>query len=247
MIGMQSAARGAVILNRRGLYALLAALFVIASAAAPRPALSADPGMTKNELYTLVEDARLSLERLMTAPEGENFKRYLSQARGVLIIPELVKGGLIVGAEGGSGVLLVRGTDGTWSAPAFYTLAAGSIGLQIGVQVSEVAFTVMTESAIESLLGSEFKLGADVSVAVGPIGAGVEASSTTNIRADIYAFSRAAGLFGGGALKGAKIFSRKEWNNTYYGAPAPARAVVIERKFFNPQADKLRKTLATSP
>ena len=194
----------------------------------------------------LVEESRISLERIMSSPDSEDFQRYLNNARGVLIMPELIKGGFILGAEGGSGVLLVRGADGTWSAPAFYSLAAGSIGLQAGVQVSEVVFMVMTESAVESLLGSEFKLGADASVAVGPLGAGVEASSTTNIGADIYAFSRAVGLFGGGAFEGAKLFTRQDWNDEYYGAPATPRSVVIDRQFFNPQAEKLRDALPKS-
>ncbi len=191
----------------------------------------------------LVEEARFSLERLAGDPAMPELKKFLSEARGVLIIPELIKGGFILAGEGGSGVLLVRGADGTWSAPAFYTLGAASIGLQIGAQVSEIVFTIMTDSAIEALLGSEMKLGADASVAMGPLGGGIKASTTTNIGIDIYAFSRTAGLFGGGALEGAKLFSRQEWNDEYYGAGTTARAVVIERKFFNPQADKLRAAL----
>lgn len=191
----------------------------------------------------LVEEARFSLERLAGDPAMPEFKKFLSEARGVLIIPELIKGGFILAGEGGSGVLLVRGADGTWSAPAFYTMGAASIGLQIGAQVSEIVFTIMTDSAIEALLDSEMKLGVDASVAIGPLGAGIKASTTTNFGIDIYAFSRTAGLFGGGALEGAKLFSRQEWNDEYYGAGATARAVVIERKFFNPQADKLRAAL----
>ncbi|HSR71739.1 MAG TPA: lipid-binding SYLF domain-containing protein, partial [Kiloniellales bacterium] len=151
--------------------------------------------------------------------------------------------GFIVGAEGGSGVLLVRGSDGSWSPPAFYTLAAGSIGLQIGGQVSEVVFTLMNDGAVNAMLKNEVKLGADASVAIGPIGAGVEASTTTNLREDIIAFSRAVGLFAGGAFEGAKLISRENWNAEYYGAAASPKAIVVDRKFFNPQADKLRQAL----
>lgn len=194
----------------------------------------------------LVAKSRFTIERLLSDPEFFNLKRYIDQSRGVLIIPELVKGGFIVGGEGGSGVLMVRGSDGTWSSPAFYTLAAGSIGLQIGGQVSEVVFTLMNDGAVNSMLGDEFKLGADASVAVGPIGAGLEASTTTNFNQDIYAFSKSVGLFGGGALEGAKIFERTEWNEAYYGKGATPKTIVFERRFSNPDADRLRASLLGS-
>ena len=134
-------------------------------------------------------------------------------------------------------------TDGTWSSPAFYTLAAGSFGLQFGGQVSEVVFTLMTEGAVQALLANEVKLGVDASIAIGPFGLGLEASTTTNLDADIYAFAKTVGLFGGGSLEGAKLFSRDSWNDTYYGASASPRAVVIERAFFNPQAEQLRSAV----
>ncbi len=188
-----------------------------------------------------VEESRFSIERMLVDPSLPELKDYVARARGLLIVPELIKGGFILGAEGGSGVLMVRGGDGSWSAPAFYTLAAGSIGFQAGGQVSEVVFALMNQGAVEALLGNEFKLGADASVALGPFGKGVEASTTTNLGADIYAFSRAVGLFGGGAIEGAKLFARKSWLEEYYGPGATPQAVVIERKFFNPQAEKLRK------
>jgi lipid-binding SYLF domain-containing protein len=196
-----------------------------------------------SETEDIVDASRLSLDRLLRDKDMANFRSVLSRARGVLIVPELVKGGFIVGAEGGTGVFLVRGADGTWSPPAFYTLAAGSLGLQIGVQVSEVVFTLMNEGAVNALMKNEVKLGADLSVTAGPLGAGVEASTTTNMDADIYAYSHSAGLFGGGALEGAKIIVRKKLNAAYYGSPAPVRDIVINRKFFNPQADPLRKLL----
>ncbi len=191
----------------------------------------------------LVAESRFSIERLLNDPNLPDLKTYVKNARGVLIIPELVKGSFFVGAEGGSGVLMVRGSDGTWSSPAFYTLAAASFGLQIGGQVSEVVFTLMNDGAVQALLANEFKLGVDASAAVGPFGLGIEASTTTNLDADIYAFARTVGLFGGGSLEGAKLFSRDSWNDTYYGASASPRAVVIERAFFNPQAEQLRSAV----
>jgi len=191
----------------------------------------------------LVEKSRFSVERVLADPDMQKLKSIVQQARGVVIIPQLVKGGFIVGAEGGSGVFMARSADGSWSSPAFYTLAAGSFGLQIGGQVSEVVFVLMTDGAVEALLGNELKLGVDAGVAIGPLGMGLEASTTTNLGADIYAFSKSVGLFGGVAFEGAKLISRNSWNDAYYGAPAPARAVVIEQLFFNAQAERLRHAL----
>jgi lipid-binding SYLF domain-containing protein len=217
---------------------LLAITACIALAvAAPHPA-KAD--VTAEEL---VDESRFTAERMMTDPEMPEPRQVVEKARGVLIIPELVKGGFFVGAEGGSGVLMVRGSDGTWSSPAFYTLIAGSIGLQFGGQVSEAIFALMNDGAVEAFMGSEFKLGGDVSVAVGPLGRGIEASTTTNLDKDVYAYSRAVGLFGGGSLEGAKILNRQDLNDAYYGAAAPSREIVLERKFINRDADALRKAL----
>ena len=191
----------------------------------------------------LVETSRFVAERLLADKEFFELEKYLSRAKGVLIVPELIKGGFIVGGEGGSGILMVRGSDGSWSNPAFYTLAAASIGLQIGGEVQEVVFTLMNDGAVNAILSNEFKLGADASVAIGPIGAGLEASSTTNLDADIYAFSKAVGLFGGGALEGAKIFERESWNSEYYGTAVSPRSIVVDRRHYNPHADRLRSAL----
>ncbi len=201
----------------------------------------ARPVLAASLAEELVEESRFSIERMLKDDELPQLKRYVTNARALLIIPELVKGAFIVGAEAGSGVLMVRGNDGTWSPPAFYTLVAGSIGLQIGGQVSEVVFTVMNDGAVEALLRSEVKLGADLSFALGTVGKGLEASTTTNLSADIFAFSKAIGAFGGGALEGAKLFARKKLNEEYYGAGATPRAIVIERGLNNPQAENLRR------
>lgn len=191
----------------------------------------------------LVTTARFALERFIEDPEELPLNDYLANAKGVFIVPTLVRGGLLLGAEGGTGVLLVKGSDGSWSPPAFYTLAAGSIGLQIGGEVSEAIFTLMSEDAVAAMLASEFKLGGDLSVAIAHKGAGLKASTTTNWKADIYAFSKSVGLFGGGSLEGAKIFERTALNQEYYGGSPTPEAIVLERRFSNGQSDKLRAAL----
>jgi lipid-binding SYLF domain-containing protein len=196
-----------------------------------------------SEPEQLVDKSRLTIEAMLSDPEMAELQNYVKLAKGVLIFPQIIKGGFILGGEGGSGVFLVKGKDGSWSPPAFYTLAAASIGLQIGGQVSQVVLTVMNDGAVDAVLKSQFKLGADASVAVGPVGGGIEASTTTNLGLDVYAFSKNQGLFGGGALEGAVIVKRETWNGVYYGGQPTPRDIVIGRKVANPKADGLRAAL----
>ncbi len=191
----------------------------------------------------MVEKSRVTLMKLMDDPNVSELKGYMSEAKAVFIVPSLVKGAFIIGAEGGSGVLMVKGPDGTWSSPAFYTLAAASFGLQAGGSASEVIFTLMNWGAVDAIITSSAKLGGDLSIALGPVGKGVEASTTTNFDADVYAFSTAVGIFAGGALEGGAFIERTSWNDQYYDAFAPSRAIVIDRKFYNGHADSLRSLL----
>ena len=222
-------------LHRIWLAALVIASALILATARPAGAVS--------EPEILVDKATLTLEKLMVDPNMSELRNYIEHAQGVLIVPQLFRGGLIIGGQGGSGVLLVKGSDGSWSSPAFYTLGGASFGLQIGGEMSEVVFTIMNEGAVDALINSQFKMGADASVSVGPIGKGIEASTTTNFSDDIYAFSKSVGLFGGGVLEGSAIVKRTAWNELYYAAGADPEKILIDRKYFNPHADKLRASL----
>jgi lipid-binding SYLF domain-containing protein len=204
----------------------------------------AAPALAQEEQQALVDKARISLNALRNDPDHPNLKATLARAKAVLIIPSLLKAGFLIGGEGGSGVLLVRNANGEWSPPAFYTLASGSIGLQIGAQDAEVLFTVMTDKGLRQVLKNEFKMGADASVALGPIGGGVEASTTLNMGADIYAFSKTRGAFAGGSFEGSYIKPRAEWNKLYYGQAVGVEDIVLNGKASNPGADTLRQTLA---
>ena len=226
--------------RRRSLLAVagfvLSVTFLLALVVAP-------PARAVTEQEHLVNEAQLTLEKLLSDENLGNMPDFLNRARAVYIIPALFKGGFVLGAEGGKGVLLAKGTDGTWSSPAFYIMAGGSIGLQIGGQVSEVVLTIMNDEALRAILEDNFKMGGDLSVAVGPLGAGIEAGTTSNFDADVYAFSHAVGLFGGGSLEGSAIFTDEEDNQTYYGNAAPPEAILLERRFNNPQSEPLRKLL----
>jgi len=187
----------------------------------------------------IVDAATHSVDTFTIDPDMKWFRENMINAKGVLIVPQLIKGGLIIGGSGGSGVLLVRGEGNIWSDPAFYTMGSGTVGLQIGVEVSEIILMIMTDKGVDALLTSSFKLGGDVSIAAGPIGAGAKAQT-----ADIFAFSRTKGIYGGVNIEGAVLKTRNDWNHDYYGSETSPRNILIERSATKPHADELRNAVA---
>ncbi|WP_193184659.1 lipid-binding SYLF domain-containing protein [Nisaea sediminum] len=219
--------------------------FTIFAALLLATALLAGPARAGDSPALTVEKARLTLQDLTTDPNVVGpVADYLKKAKGVLIIPELVKAGLIVGGEYGTGVLVARTGPGNWSDPAFYSLTAGSIGLQIGVEAKQILLVVMTEKGLNSLMSDQLKFGADASVAVGTIGGGVGASSAGSLGADFIAFAKSKGLFGGGALDGAVIKTQPEQNEAFYRTAASPKQILIERRFTSAEADGLRNALS---
>lgn len=214
-----------------------------AAAASPAALLGARLALALTPQQELIEKSRLTFEKLITSIEFGELPGYTKQAKAVMIFPELYKGGFILGAEGGRGILAVRNSGG-WSQPAFYTLAAGSLGLQIGGQVSEVVLTIMSDKALNAVIGDQLKFGGDMSIAVGPIGKGIGADTTTNFQADVYSFAKTAGLFGGVSFEGAGILKDDKWNAAYYGEGAYPRGIVLEGKFRNPNTQGLLNSLS---
>lgn len=211
--------------------------------AAPAALFGARAALALTKQQELVEKARLTFEKLITSIEFGELPGYTKKAKAIMIFPELYKGGFILGAEGGKGVLVVR-RGGNWSQPAFYDLAAGSLGLQIGGQVSEVVLTIMSDKALNAVIDDQLKFGGDMSIAVGPIGKGIGADTTTNFQADVYSFAKTAGLFGGVSFEGAGILKDDKWNAAYYGQGATARGVALEGKYKNPNAQGLLNSLS---
>jgi lipid-binding SYLF domain-containing protein len=204
------------------------------------------PAQASSEEQQLVDQARIAVEKLRADPTLPSFPALLSQAKAVLVAPELVKAGFIFGGEGGLGVLLVRNPEtGEWSPPAFYTMAAASVGLQIGVQVSKVMFLIMTDGGLSAWMSDKLTLGADASIAAGPMGAGIEAGTTFNADVDIYSFAQTKGLFGGLSFEGAVLVPDDDANEAYYGKAVTARGVVILGEVENSAADDLREALAS--
>ncbi len=175
---------------------------------------------------------------------GTGFNNLLSTAKAVVVVPKLVKGGFIVGGEIGKGVMIAKTADGGWGSPAFVRLAAASIGLQIGGSVSEVAFTIMTDKGLDALLKNQFKFGAGVDAALGPVGGSVEASTTTELGADIYAFATSQGLFAGGSFDGTVIDQLEEVNKSFYGSGLPVKELIFDPGPAAGRATTLREALA---
>ena len=193
----------------------------------------------------LVARATDTVEGFRTDPALVRFSGYMRGARGIVVLPSVVKAGFVGAAEVGNGVLLARGADGTWSDPAFYTLGAASFGLQIGIQYTEMVFILKSDRAVRSVIEHQGKLGADLGLSVGLVGAGMEASTTTNLGVDIVALTNSIiGAYGGASFEGAVLARRMDLNPAYYGAGATPQAIVIERTLRNPGADPLKAALA---
>ena len=204
------------------------------------------PALAQQDQQQTVNGALSTIERMKSdANFKEAFQPKLDQARAVLIIPSLYKGGFIFGGQYGNGVLLAKGADGNWSYPAFYTMEGGSFGLQIGLESTSVLFMIMTDKGLNAVLSNQFKFGADAGITFVIIGAGVGASTTTNLGADIYAFSFSGiGLYGGLSLEGTVLAARESWDAAYYHSNVASRAIIFDGTVSNPQADPLRDFLA---
>lgn len=167
------------------------------------------------------------------------FQQNVTRAKGIFIVPQMLRGGFIIGGSGGSGLLLAQDySTGEWSYPAFYTMGSVSFGLQIGADASELILMVMTNKGLDAMLSTEFKLGGDVAVAAGPVGASAKAQT-----ADILAFGRSKGAFGGISIEGAVITPRDAWNSDYYGKPVRPVEILMRRTVTNPEADQLREAM----
>jgi lipid-binding SYLF domain-containing protein len=225
-------------LTRRGTARLLAGACAVAFVVQPIAALA------DARRQALVDDALAAAKKVVESSDFPDAPRMLKEARAVLIVPNMVQGGFIIGAAGGRGVLLTRAGAGDWSYPAFYGMGSGSIGLQIGAKVSEVIFIIRSEKGLQAILDSRYKFGAEAGLTVATIGGGAAGATTAAAGADIVAFSKATGLFAGAALEGSYLDPDNDWNQLYYGMGAKTRTIVMDRRYTNRGADPLRQYLA---
>jgi lipid-binding SYLF domain-containing protein len=197
----------------------------------------------QTEQQTLVDRSTLAVQDMLADPPESDARTLLRRSKGVMVCPRVFKAGFIFGGQGGGCIMVGRLATG-WTGPAFYGMGAGSFGLQIGIQDSEILFIILTEKGLHALLDSQFKIGADLGVAIATIGAGVSGSTTAAFNADIVAFARSRGLYAGVSLDGSMIGARSEWNQAYYGKPLAAQQIVLQGEGSNPGAEPLREMLA---
>lgn len=211
----------------------IAAALSLALANAPATA-----GDKRQEAIDLVEDAAETISYFSNDSAFEPMWSLADQAKAVVVIPESWRAGFMFGGSGGDAVMIARNKDGTWSQPTFFVVGSGSFGFQAGVEKSEIVLLVMTQRGMEHLLSTSVKLGADVSIAAGPIGAGAKAQTT-----DILAFSRSRGLYGGVSLEGAVLKTRKNFNKAYYAAEVSPAEIIYKNEVYNPTSAALQNSV----
>ena len=197
------------------------------------PAMATD----QSDAQGLIDRARITFGEFVGDKQYSWLKDHLKDAKGLLIYPQVLKGGFIVGGSGGTGVLVVRDENtNDWSQPAFYTIGSVTLGLQIGAEASQLIVMATSQKAIDSLLSSSFKFGGDISVALGPLGAGAK----ENISADFVSFAKSKGLYAGINLEGAVVDVRDSLNEAYYGKKVAPVDIVIKKEVTNAGSDELR-------
>ncbi len=192
------------------------------------------------EAQGIVDKAKVTLDAFMGDKNYSWLHENLKNAKGVLIYPQILKAGFILGGSGGTGVFLAKDEKrGDWSQPAFYTVGTVSFGLQIGGEAAETMILAMTQKAVDSLYTSSVKLGGDTSVAMGPVGTGAK----SNVMVDFIAFSMSKGAYAGLNLEGSLVSVRDSLNKAYYGSEVSPVQIIVEKKVSNKGSSELRSAL----
>jgi SH3 domain-containing YSC84-like protein 1 len=220
------------------------ALFVsLCSFVASAPALAADEPAKDSKATDRVQAAGDVLDQIQAAPDSGIPQNILSSAECVAVVPSMLKGGFIVGAKYGRGLASCRTPKG-WSAPAFFLVTGGSFGLQIGGQAVDLVMLIMNKDGMQHLLSSQFALGADASVAAGPVGRHAEGNTDWKMRAQVLTYSRARGVFAGITLNGAVVKQDKDSTREFYGHMVTSKAALTGLIGPPPAANPFLTTLA---
>jgi len=196
---------------------LSAALLLNGAVAATAMAGTAEDARAQNAVRVLTD--------IQAIPESAIPDKLFDEARAIVVVPDSLKVGLVVGGRRGHGLLSVKSADGTWSNPSFVSLTGGSIGFQAGVQSSDIVLVFRSDRGLESIVNGKFTLGADASVAAGPIGRNASTATDGELKAEIWSWSRARGLFAGVALDGAVLAIDDAANEAVYGRDSTPRMI----------------------
>lgn len=167
----------------------------------------------------------------------------LEASKGIVIIPRMINGGLIVGGKHGKGLAMVKREDGKWSDPVFVTLTGGSVGAQIGVQAVDLVLVFKSDKTLMNIEKGDYTLGGDVSVAAGPVSKNASATTDYKLEAEVYSYSRAKGLFAGVTVNGAMLAVDVRANTGLYGSKATVKSIFTESNISSKAVDQLREAL----
>ena len=180
--------------------------------------LTAGPVLAASKEETRVYDATDVVDQLLRIPEQALPSALLSRAYGIAVIPRVIKVGFGLGARFGKGVMVVRQADNTWSNPAFIKITGGSFGFQAGAQSTDIILVFKTRSSVDGITSGKLTLGADASIAAGPVGRSAAAATDMTFKSEVYSYSRSRGLFAGVALEGAGVTMDRKANAAFYGS-----------------------------
>jgi lipid-binding SYLF domain-containing protein len=192
--------------------------------------------------------ATTALYEMINVPDGDGIPREaLAKAYAVAVFPGVVKGAFLIGGTSGDGVATARRADGSWGPPSIFRMTGGSLGLQIGAEVTDVVLLIMTPKGLQGLLSSEFTIGADMSAAAGPAGKRGEVSTDLKFTTDLVTYSRTKGLFAGLSLGGASVRAADDWNQSLYGRGYTVQEILLGTQLAVPQvAQGFIETVASS-
>ena len=179
----------------------------------------------REETTDRLDHAGAVLHEIMSAPDKGIPEEVLEHAKCVAVVPHMIKGGLVIGAQNGRGVATCRTANG-WSAPAFFAITGGSWGLQIGIEGVDLVMIIQNEKGMQQLLSSKFQLGADASAAAGPVGRHASANTDWKLETEILTYSRARGAFAGLTLTGASIRRDDDSTEAIYGHDVSTRSIL---------------------
>jgi lipid-binding SYLF domain-containing protein len=206
-------------------------------------AFAADDQPKESKASDRVQAAADVLNQIQSAPDSGIPEDILGKAECVAVVPSMLKGGFIVGGKYGRGLASCRTAKG-WSTPAFFTITGGSFGFQIGGQAVDLVMLIMNNDGMQHLLSSQFALGADASVAAGPVGRHAEGNTDWKMRAQVLTYSRARGVFAGVSLNGAVLKQDKDSTREFYGHMMTFKAALTGAVDPTPEANAFLTTLA---
>ena len=206
--------------------------------------LCAQQDVRANDPQKLIEDSAALAKSLLTDPKWLDYQVQFKRAKGVVIAPDIIKAGIVIGGSGGQCVLVARNNkNGGWSAPSFCVMGEASIGIQIGFEKLEVMLLIMNSRALKQIASGTATLGGEAGISVGLVGSTIESATTLNLDYYILAFARGQGFYGGVTLEGGYIGPDRAYNHAYYGRSVTAEDIIFKHKVERIQAEVLSEAL----